>query len=182
VDELEQAVQVPLRGEKNNEEHYRASYNVAPTQYQPVILQRLEDLQELKQHQQDLEATERHSVSKIKRCLTGATTDFPQNSTLLFMRWHLPISATFQPHNARDDSLIGPHAKPCFSRFKRYCRCIILANGYYEWQAPCAANGNKKTPFYFSRQDKKLCYFAGLYGWLSGKFSECLPSLRHSYK
>ena len=41
---------------------------------------------------------------------------------------------------------------------KKY-RCLIVADGYYEWKR----EGTIKTPHYFTRTDQKTIFFAGLY-------------------
>ena len=107
--------------------------------------------------------------------------DFPSNVALVFMKWNLPFSKTqngktakgstrpFVLHNVRAESLVGPMAKASLNLFKRQYHCIIIANGYYEWQQQ-GRYGARKVPYYFRRKDGKLCYFAGLYGCPSGKY------------
>jgi putative SOS response-associated peptidase YedK len=41
-------------------------------------------------------------------------------------------------------------------------RCLILANGFYEWQSP-AHKGMPKTPYYFQLKDGKPFVFAGVW-------------------
>jgi putative SOS response-associated peptidase YedK len=51
--------------------------------------------------------------------------------------------------------------KPAFrSAFKRR-RCLVLADGFYEWQA--AGKGRQKQPFYIHMQDRAPFAFAGLW-------------------
>jgi putative SOS response-associated peptidase YedK len=58
--------------------------------------------------------------------------------------------------NARAESVAD---KPAFrSAFKRQ-RCLIPANGFYEWKK----TGGKKEPYYFRLKDKSMFAFAGLY-------------------
>lgn len=67
--------------------------------------------------------------------------------------------------NARAESITQ---KPYFRAAMKSQRCIIPADGFYEWQA-----GPKgKTPYYFYRKDKKLFSFAGVYDLLPGKKDE----------
>ena len=41
-------------------------------------------------------------------------------------------------------------------------RCLILADGFYEWKSP-DGRGVSKTPYYFQMKDKKPFVFAGLW-------------------
>ncbi|ORY94161.1 hypothetical protein BCR43DRAFT_495974 [Syncephalastrum racemosum] len=63
-----------------------------------------------------------------------------------------------QPINARDDTLIT--GTSMFERAKNKGRCIVVADGFYEWKK--LSNG-KKIPYYTKRKDGKLMLFAGLY-------------------
>lgn len=61
--------------------------------------------------------------------------------------------------NARAETVAG---KPSFrSAFKRL-RCLIPANGFYEWQAPAAGSPARKQPWYVSPQGRDFFAFAGL--------------------
>lgn len=61
--------------------------------------------------------------------------------------------------NARAETVA---AKPAFRSAFAKRRCIIPADGYYEWQA--AAEGKKsKQPFYIYRTDGGILAFAGIY-------------------
>ena len=60
--------------------------------------------------------------------------------------------------NARVETLLD---KPAFRRpFERY-RCIIPADGFYEWTP--AADGKKKQPWYIHRADGDVLAIAGLW-------------------
>jgi len=78
------------------------------------------------------------------------------------LRWGLIPSWSKDPAigvkmiNARSETVAE---KPSFrSAFKRH-RCLILADGFYEW---CKQSG-KKQPFYFQLQDGSPFAFAGLW-------------------
>ena len=51
------------------------------------------------------------------------------------------------------------HEKPAFSKAFQKRRCLILADGYYEWRA----NGADKQPFFIHRSDHQPFAFAGLW-------------------
>ena len=58
--------------------------------------------------------------------------------------------------NARADTAAE---KPMFRSAFKKCRCLILANGYYEWKS----TGKQKQPFYFRLKDEQPFTFAGLW-------------------
>jgi putative SOS response-associated peptidase YedK len=78
------------------------------------------------------------------------------------MQWGLvPHQATGMtaangPINARAESL---REKPIFRNLVPGKRCIVPANGFYEWKK----EGTRKVPFYFHRRDDPFCALAGLY-------------------
>jgi putative SOS response-associated peptidase YedK len=60
--------------------------------------------------------------------------------------------------NARGETLAE---KPAFRGSLKYKRCLILADGFYEWKG---ADGKKvKTPFFIHMKDRKPFAFAGLW-------------------
>lgn len=60
--------------------------------------------------------------------------------------------------NARGETL---EEKPAFRGSLKYKRCLILADGFYEWKA---TPGKKvKTPFFIHMKDRKPFAFAGLW-------------------
>ncbi|KAG2182933.1 hypothetical protein INT44_005914 [Umbelopsis vinacea] len=80
------------------------------------------------------------------------------------MRWGLiPFWSKTKPDvptiNARDDSLTT--GKSMFRSCRNDKRCIVIAEGYYEWLTP--KSGGKKIPHYVKREDGNLIFFAALY-------------------
>jgi putative SOS response-associated peptidase YedK len=72
------------------------------------------------------------------------------------------------PHWAKDTTiaskLINARAetvseKPAFRESLKYYRCLIPADGFYEWDK----EGGTKQPYYFRLQNQELFGFAGLY-------------------
>jgi len=65
--------------------------------------------------------------------------------------------------NARGETL---EEKPAFRGSLKYKRCLILADGFYEWKG---APGRKtKTPFFIHMKDRKPFAFAGLWDSWNG--------------
>ncbi|KAI8584252.1 hypothetical protein K450DRAFT_218889 [Umbelopsis ramanniana AG] len=69
------------------------------------------------------------------------------------------LKAVVQTINARDDSLTT--GKSMFRSCRNDKRCIVIAEGYYEWLTP--KSGGKKIPHYVRREDGNLMFFAALY-------------------
>ena len=49
--------------------------------------------------------------------------------------------------------------KLSFKNLIKTSKCIVIADGYYEWKK----EGTSKSPYYFTREDKDLMFFAGIY-------------------
>ncbi|KAF9163137.1 hypothetical protein DFQ26_002891 [Actinomortierella ambigua] len=114
-----------------DEDKYRTSFNVAPTRYQPVV-------------RADASTGEYVKWGLIPRT-TKAMPDY---------------KSVLKSINARDDSLFsGPTVKPMFSHSKNYKRCIVLAQGFFEWRR----RGKERVPFYTKRRDGHLMLMAGIY-------------------
>lgn len=78
-----------------------------------------------------------------------------------FMGWQpKPGDSPFLPINTRDDSVAK---KPMWTKAFAERRCIIPANGFYEWTG---TKGNK-TPYYIYPKGEPLFGFAGLYSDLA---------------
>ena len=58
--------------------------------------------------------------------------------------------------NARLETL---GEKITFKNLIKNYRCLVVADGYYEWMR----RENVKTPHYFTREDDRLMFFAGIY-------------------
>jgi putative SOS response-associated peptidase YedK len=91
---------------------------------------------------------------------------------LVTMRWGLvpswakDLSLGSKMINARADTLTE---KASFKNLIRKRRCLIVADGFYEWKT----EGKEKTPQYIQLQSEKLFAFAGLYDiWLSPEHRE----------
>jgi putative SOS response-associated peptidase YedK len=101
--------------------------------------------------------------------LTRAHRDEPEpRRTLRVLRWGLVPSWAKDPSignrmiNARLETAA---AKPAFRRAFSRRRCLVPADGYYEWYTPEHAPGARvrKQPFYIHRPDGASLALAGLY-------------------
>ncbi|MPZ58199.1 MAG: SOS response-associated peptidase [Rhizobiales bacterium] len=68
--------------------------------------------------------------------------------------------------NARGDNVLS---KPAFRNAMRYRRCLIPADGFYEWQE---IGGGPRRPFYVHAKDGAPFAFAGLWEVWSGPNGE----------
>ena len=92
--------------------------------------------------------------------------------TARLVRWGLVPSWVKDPGkftlliNARSETA---HEKPSFRSAMRHRRCIIPANGFYEWHR----EGNVRTPYYVRPAAGGYVAFAGLWeGWMDDQGSE----------
>ena len=60
------------------------------------------------------------------------------------------------PINARSETVTD---KPIFSDSFRHRRCLVPADGFYEWKR----TKDNKIPYYFFRNDKKTIFIAAIY-------------------
>jgi putative SOS response-associated peptidase YedK len=76
------------------------------------------------------------------------------------MRWGLipnwAKDASMSQINARSETL---HEKPAFKENFERRRCLIPADGFYEWMR----SGTSKQPFHFGMKDDSLFAFAGIW-------------------
>jgi putative SOS response-associated peptidase YedK len=91
------------------------------------------------------------------------------------VRWGLLPSWVKDPKafslliNARGESVID---KPAFRAAMKYRRCLIPADGFYEWQKA----GDRKQPFYVRAKDGGPLTFAGLWECWTGPDGEELET------
>ena len=112
-------------------------YNVAPTKPVYTVLARRAD--------QDADA-----VRELRLVRWG-----------LVPYWAKDISIGSRMINARAETV---SEKPAFRRAFARRRCLLPADGYYEWQAAAdGGKGAKKQPYYIHRADGRSLALAGLY-------------------
>jgi putative SOS response-associated peptidase YedK len=87
---------------------------------------------------------------------------------LAMFQWGLIPSWSKEPKgfiNTRSETLTD---KPSFSESFQRRRCLIPADGFYEWQQ----NGKSKQPYFFQMKDEAPFAFAGIWDkWQSGEHS-----------
>ena len=98
-------------------------------------------------------------VAVVRVIREGAT---PGSRELVNLRWGLIPPWADSPAignrmiNARAESVAE---KPAFRMAFRQRRCLVLADGFYEWRN----SGGKKQPYYLGLKDGKPFAFAGLW-------------------
>ena len=108
------------------------------------------------------ELSPRYNISPTQPVVTILHNSQDSDREFKLLHWGLIPSWAKDPKmgakliNARAETV---EEKPAFrSAFKKR-RCLILADGFYEWQQQ---NG-KKQPYYFRVEDGKMFAFAGLW-------------------
>jgi putative SOS response-associated peptidase YedK len=117
-------------------------FNMAPTKAAPVVLTRAA------RGDGDTEPT------RQLRLLTWG----------LVPGWSRDVKVGLRMTNARSESLLG---KSSFARAAAFRRCLVPADGWYEWQvSPTAVDVKgkpRKQPFFVRRSDGSPMAMAGLY-------------------
>jgi putative SOS response-associated peptidase YedK len=76
----------------------------------------------------------------------------------LLPHWAKDERISYKLINARAESLTE---KPAFRSLLGKYRCLVVADGFYEWRL--AADGKTKEPMYFQLADRSMVAFAGLW-------------------
>jgi putative SOS response-associated peptidase YedK len=74
--------------------------------------------------------------------------------------WAKDISIGSRLINARAETVA---TKPAFRRAFARHRCLLPADGFYEWEKPGDPKSPRKQPYYIRREDGGVLAFAGLY-------------------
>lgn len=119
-----------------------ASWNIAPTQHVPVVVDRLSK-------------TDPDEVPPSRLVTTGRWSLVP--------RWATELTSKYPTFNARSETV---SEKATFKGALVRSRAILPADGYYEWHTVTGADGKPvKTPHWIHDPvETELC-FAGLYSW-----------------
>ncbi len=102
------------------------------------------------------------------------TNDHPKELTYvtwgLVPSWAKDTSMAGQLINARAETLAE---KPSFRTAYKYRRCLVPADGFYEWRK----DGKSKSPVYIHKEDRSVFAMAGLWErWVSKDGSEILSA------
>jgi len=82
---------------------------------------------------------------------------------IAYMRWGLiphwakDARIAYQCFNARSETI---HEKPAFRDAFEQNRCLVMSNGFYEWEK---TSKKEKTPYFFHFKDQRLFAYAGLW-------------------
>lgn len=92
--------------------------------------------------------------------VNGETESGTSVPTAKLMKWGLrpkwSKKSSQEPINARVETI---ETKPMFSEAFAKRRCLVPANGWYEWSVDKA----QKTPWFHYRLDKEILFFAGVW-------------------
>ena len=111
--------------------------------------------------------------SQMVACVRG--TPESQRREGVFLRWGLVPSWAKDP--AIGQKLINARAetvgeKPSFRRSFRHRRCLVLADGYYEWRK----EEKGKQPYYIRMKDERPFAFAGIWEHWDGGDDQTIES------
>jgi putative SOS response-associated peptidase YedK len=128
-----------------------ADYNVAPTKPVYAVLTRAARQED---DQAGPDAADPGAVARELRVVRWGLVPF----------WAKDISIGSRLINARAETV---SEKPSYRRAFERRRCLLPADGYYEWQQPAEPDGTgkkpPKQPFYITSEDGRPLAFAGLY-------------------
>jgi putative SOS response-associated peptidase YedK len=98
-------------------------------------------------------------VPVIRQHPTEPTRHLSQMRWGLIPAWSKDASGAAKMINARSETA---HSLPAFRDAMKYRRCLVPADGFYEWRG----SGKEKQPYCFEVNEGKLFAFAGLWeGW-----------------
>jgi putative SOS response-associated peptidase YedK len=78
----------------------------------------------------------------------------------LVPHWAKSPKVGYKMINARSETAATSNA---YKKALQHRRCLIVADGFYEWAVPDKGEPKRKVPFYFRRADGAAITFAGLY-------------------
>lgn len=123
----------------------------------------------------------RQAQEIASRFNTAPSQDIPairgdsQNKELAMLRWGLipgwakEEKTGYSMINARAETVA---IKPAFRSAFRYRRCLVPADGFYEWKSVAG----KKQPYYIHRRDNEVFAFAGLWEHWKGEGGKSIES------
>lgn len=130
-----------VAGQESESDAYEPDYNVAPTKPVRAIVNR---------PLRDADGTAAPSPTRQLRVMAWG----------LVPSWSKDRSGAARMINARVESVTE---KPAFRTAYAKRRCLIPADGWYEWQVVDGLGGTTKQPTYMTPRDGHVMAFAGLY-------------------
>ncbi|HEX7737880.1 MAG TPA: SOS response-associated peptidase [Ktedonobacteraceae bacterium] len=106
-----------------------------------------------------LQAQPRYNIAPTQDIVAILNNGSPHMSLLrwgLIPAWAKDETIGSRMINARAETLVE---KPSFRNLLRGRRCLVVADGFYEWRS----EGKNKTPMYITLQDDQPFAFAGLW-------------------
>ncbi len=130
-------------------------YNVAPTKPVRIVVNR---------PLRDADGTPQPAPTRQLRVVTWG----------LVPSWAKDRSIGAKMINARVESV---PTKPAFRKAFARRRCLVPADGWYEWRTVDTPDGPRKQPMYMTPQDGHVLGFAGLYEFWSPPGDGSAPTL-----
>jgi putative SOS response-associated peptidase YedK len=145
------------------DEPLKPDYNVAPTKPVYAVMTRTS-----REEAASADAPSTHRGSEEGSGQASGKPDSAPSPTrqLRVVRWGLvpswakDISIGSRMINARAETV---SEKPAFRKAFASRRCLLPADGYYEWQPPPAGTKAPKQPYFICRPDHGVLAFAGIY-------------------
>jgi putative SOS response-associated peptidase YedK len=133
-------------------------YNVAPTKPVYAVMTRRSRPEPAAQNGQERASAEPDSGTEGAK--PGPARQLRVVRWGLVPSWAKDISIGSRMINARAETV---SEKPAFRKAFASRRCLLPADGYYEWQAPPAGTKAPKQPYFICRPDHEVLAFAGIY-------------------
>jgi putative SOS response-associated peptidase YedK len=108
----------------------------------------------------------RYNIAPTQNVLIVRASKHGAGRQFAYARWGLVPAWTREPHkgppliNARSETVAE---KPSFRSALKSRRCLIAADGFYEWQADEAGKSQTKQPHFIHYPDDRPFAFAGLW-------------------
>ena len=146
----------------NNLNSFRAGYNIAPGNYIPGIFRQMKQSNQASNNNLNFSTSEYKKGINQKYNSSKKETSKRSNLFLEAMKWGINTGKQdIILFNSRSDTI------NIYPFYKKYKRCIIIIEGYYEWKKiQKVDNKIYRQPYYISLKEKdkdNLIYLAGLY-------------------
>jgi len=150
------------------DESLKPDYNVAPTKPVYAVMTRTPRADRQLRSPDDRPASGRRDNG------SGPARELRVVRWGLVPSWAKDISIGSRMINARAETV---SEKPAFRNAFARRRCLLPADGYYEWQQPPVGTKGPKQPYFICRPDHGPLAFAGVYElWRDGSMPEDDPA------